>query len=160
MPRNIDLFNELVGLVFAQLYDRFPVASNIDRKKIGEAIGLELISSEINKKGQEQVKFVDPVEGLSFERLLLNTTRWLIHEGFIRSERNDAMVSVVLTSKALTALNAMPASLVPQEDERSFGDQLSGLARETATEARRSAITKIVGEVVGHFVRAATSSPA
>jgi hypothetical protein len=40
MPDNIDEFNQIAALIFAQLYREFPVVVDVDRGAIAKALGV------------------------------------------------------------------------------------------------------------------------
>ncbi|PLX37100.1 MAG: hypothetical protein C0606_11360 [Hyphomicrobiales bacterium] len=153
MPRNIDLFNEVVGLIFAQLYESFPVVTEIDRRMIGEGLGLKLLHDTPGPLGTKSIKFADPIDGMKFDDFLRSAASWLVSEGFVRSLHGDCLSHIVLTSKALAALNMMPEVV----EAKTPGTSLTELANDVATDTRRAAITKIVGEVIGYAVKAVSS---
>lgn len=140
-PKRIALFNTVVGLAFAQLYDAFPFPVRIDEEKIADAMGIirERFTAGDGEPGYETKRLDDDA---SFEDLCEHTFIWLRAEGFIRWDSREA----VLTSKALLTMNAVPAGLTA---EKSLGSQLGDAAKEAGNAAGRAAIGDIVGQVIG-----------
>jgi hypothetical protein len=68
-PPNIDDFNKIAALVFAQLYREFPVPIDIDRAGIAKALG-------VPEKEKEWRNFILP-SGRSFDAMLNRTIGWL-----------------------------------------------------------------------------------
>jgi len=107
---NIDKFDDLIGEIFTQLYESFPEPAFLTAAKfvgtdniyeMNDNIGMELPSKETN--------------------FFMSTIQWLANEDYIRlGDKGDTyFCNVVLTGKALAALNAKPNSLLP-----SLGSQL------------------------------------
>jgi hypothetical protein len=66
LPQNIEEFNAIAGLAFAQLYKEFPVRIDISREAIADAMGVSLLPS-----------------GKSFSQIVTFTLSWLQDEGYI-----------------------------------------------------------------------------
>lgn len=149
MAENIDNFNAVTGLVFAQLYSVFPVRQDLNEKIIADAMGVEAFEVEGFSGGEEPIyNFGEIAPGLKFRKLVLAVTCWLRDEGFVRAEGQRADLNMVLTAKALTALNATPRAL-----EGTLGSKLTTAAKHAGTEAGRSAIAETVGQVIGAAVK-------
>ena len=71
LPQNIEKFNAIAGLAFAQLYREFPARVDISRDAIADAMG---VSSDLLPSGR------------SFSQILAFTLSWLQDEDYI-SER-------------------------------------------------------------------------
>lgn len=70
----------------------------------------------------------------------------------------DTYANARLTPKGLEVLHSVPKSLSGEDAERkSLGDQLTDQLKEVATEGRKQAIGKIVGEIIGSAMKAWTS---
>lgn len=90
-PSNIDLFNDIAAEVFRELYERFPVASEVD----------EL---EIQTKAFEGVAIPDG----EAEDLVEETIKWLVLSGYIHRDKQGFMV---LTLKGLEVLKSTPKAV-------------------------------------------------
>jgi hypothetical protein len=146
LPSNIEEFNIIAGIIFAQLYRAFPVRVPIDIAPIGKAMGFE------GKRWD--------VEELPSGRPLLHITQstisWLHRENFIDvSEASGGPLGgppwtaqTVLTVKGLMALNAIPPGL-----SLSVGAKLT----EVADSGSRSAFGS-VGDLIGGIIGGATKS--
>ncbi len=135
MARNIETFNEIVGLIFAFCYERFPEPTTLPSNLFVE-------------------RLADNVSETDANLLTMFTIDFLVDEGFLRAAVIGDIKQTntyVLTSRALLALNATPDFL-----QHSHGDELSDLAKKSADDARRSAVSKVVGEVIGYAFRAAS----
>ena len=97
-PLNIQEFNKVAGLVFAQLYKAFPILEDIDRKGIAKAMGVV---------GDDWTKHTLP-SGRSFHEVLRWTILWLRDEGYTRAAGTLPTEHVILTTKGLAAMNAVP----------------------------------------------------
>jgi len=129
---NIDVFNENVGKIFADLYNSFPVPKEIHpRDFVGIGIAVES-ESTFEFSSQEKPK--------SSEILFFSTVQWLIREGYISAtELLPTQVyfrTVVLTQKGLMVLNAVPDSLA---NKQSLGDRLVSSAKSGAIDLLKSA---------------------
>jgi hypothetical protein len=94
-PPNIDEFNKITVLIFAQLFPVFPKPVDIDKLQIFRAMGT----------GDKLAS------GQSLSEMLMHTINWLIREGYITSLGLIPTERVVLTQKGLTAMNAVPSGL-------------------------------------------------
>jgi hypothetical protein len=78
VPPNIQEFNTIAGLVFAQLYKAFPAGAKIDRGAIAGAMGAE---------GNDWDKHELP-SGRQLDQMFKDTFSWLDKEGYIKAEAN------------------------------------------------------------------------
>jgi hypothetical protein len=99
-PPNIDDFNKIAALVFAQLYRGFPDKVNIDRAAIAKALGVE----------GDWTKFMLP-SGRSFHDMLNATVGWLMADEYTIVSGQHPSMQVVLTTKGLRAMNSVPSPL-------------------------------------------------
>lgn len=142
-PANIAEFNAIAGLVFAQLYERFPMPiEHIQRKSIAEAMGVATGTWETH---------VLP-SGRSFSEVLAASLNWLTEEGYIRSEGPGSYERVALTRKGLEALNAVPQGL-----SASVGTSLV-MAAGGGSGHNWSHVGDLVGGVIGGFTRSMSGS--
>lgn len=141
-PANIAEFNTIVGLLFAQLYERFPTPiEHIQRQSIASAMGVSSGAWETH---------ILP-SGRPFSEVLANSLNWLTEEGYIRLRGPGSYEGVALTQKALAALNAVPLGL-----SASVG---SSLVMATGGSAQNwSGIGDLVGGVIGGFTKSVTGS--
>lgn len=124
---NIDRFDSLVGKIFAELYENFPVPMNIS----DEMFLAELIPAE---KGTEE--YSDLADGRS--EFFESTVDWLVRAGYVYSViRNeipsDSFMGACLTPKTLECLKGLPANLGGD----TIGRQLSAAAKNSATDIVR-----------------------
>jgi hypothetical protein len=102
-PPNIQEFNTIAGLIFAQLYKAFPVVENIDREGIAKAMRVEGSSGDWSAHRLRS--------GRSFSEALSFTILWLKDEGYTRAYGTMPSERVTLTTRGLMAMNAAPSSL-------------------------------------------------
>lgn len=143
-PKNIELFNQLVGLIFADLYEHFPLPiGTLNAVRYAKNFGIEV--KELNGE-----PFFDrdtiPDTDVKFSFLFSSTKTWLFDEGFIAGDNayQPDLRWAVLTSKALLALNMMPASL-----KKPLGEELKDALKDAGTEAGKAAIGETVGRIIG-----------
>ncbi|MCA1862921.1 hypothetical protein JAB5_33150 [Janthinobacterium sp. HH103] len=103
---NIDAFDELTGRIFAKLYENFPKPIFLDARKFVE--GGE--AACFNADSFTGAEVTPPAEAF------INTATWLVQEGYISVRPNSKTATgfsdAVLSEKGLTALKAVPDSLV------------------------------------------------
>ncbi|MBP0439550.1 hypothetical protein [Tianweitania sediminis] len=147
---NIERFNTIVGLVFEQLYRAFPVPITIDEPAIAKAMGLtvELKYHDDDPRFPPVAQIGNFDDGSSFNGMLWAALPWLVDEGYIRAQGQVRSEEAVLTSKALSILNAAPESL-----GGTLGAKLTGLAKEAGSEAGRAVINGVVGQIFSFGLR-------
>jgi hypothetical protein len=140
-PANIAEFNTIVGLLFAQLYERFPIPiEHIQRQLIASGMGVSTATWETH---------ILP-SGRPFSEVLASSLNWLTEEGYIRSRGPGSYEEVALTQKALAALNAVPQGL-----SASVG---TSLVMATGGSGQNwSGIGDLVGGVIGGFTKTITN---
>jgi hypothetical protein len=100
-PPNIAEFNTIVGLIFAQLYEAFPVLVDlIDRNSIAKAMGV---------MGDWSAHKLP--SGRTFNEMLAYTIAWLSAQNYALASGSHPAERVTLTDKGLAALNRMPKGL-------------------------------------------------
>jgi len=129
---NIDMFNGTAGKVFANLYQCFPVPTEIHLRDFFD---------DKNITEPEQTSDFSPrIILTSSENFVFATVQWLISEGYISAAASlPTQVyfrRVVLTQKGLAVLNAVPDSLV---NKQSIGDRLVASAKAGAMDVLKSA---------------------
>src|SRR5436190_17767991 len=98
LPPNMRDFNEITAVIFARLFNAFPIPGNLQADKIAVELGLA--------DDQQQMP-----SGWLFKEIFASTLDWLIREGFVRSSGVHQVDGVVLTTKGMAALNIVPPSL-------------------------------------------------
>jgi hypothetical protein len=142
LPSNIQEFNIIAGLVFAQLYRAFPVRVGlIDREAIAEAMGIE---------GKDWAAHRLP-SGRTFSEVSAYTISWLNVENYINAAGTHPSEQVTLSVRGLAALNAVPQGL-----GHSIGSELT----EKADKGWRSdygALGDLVGGIIGGVTKSMAS---
>ena len=142
LPPNIEEFNTITGLIFAQLYQAFPVqVPHIDR---------QAIAAVMDVGGDQSVKLKS---GRSFADVLGSTVTWLIEENFIISRGPLAGERAVLSEKGLSALNAVPSGL-----KQPLGSELAEAARGDSSSGIAARIAEVMGSFSGGFTKSYTSN--
>jgi hypothetical protein len=138
-PANIAEFNQIAGLVFAQLYQQFPSYIHIDRNAIAEALGA--------KRDDWDHRLPS---GKIVGDQITSTIGWLNHQGYTFSFGGGHPAEhVVLAQKGLAALNAVPEGL-----SVTVGSSLVSAAGETGRDW--SKIGDLVGGAIGGFTKSMT----
>ncbi|MGU3536802.1 hypothetical protein [Methylobacterium sp. A54F] len=145
----IDYFNTIVGLIFAQLYENFPIPTDLDEEAIADAMGIEKKVPKGFDASEGVYEFGLLPSGDSFHLILSASREWLRDEGFIRAGGEMATVEPVLTSKALAIMSSTPAGLTPDKPGETLGKQIVGAARGAGKTAGNAAIGNLVGQVIG-----------
>jgi hypothetical protein len=140
VPPNIQEFNQVAGLIFAQLYKIFPRIEDIDRNGIAEAMGVPAL--EGTSWGDHKL-----VSGQSFNEMLAHTIGWLNDQDYIKAFGSHPSQRVVLTDLGLRAMNAIPSAL-----DQSIGSALKNEA-DKGPSRDMSKIGDFVGGVFGGFTK-------
>lgn len=147
MDPNFDAFNQVVGLIFDQLYRSFPIAIEIDHDEIANKLGIQvspytpprgLITTRSKTYGN-----ITPTVGM--EEFVDEAIRFLAAEGFLQQQDRTY---IRLSAKALTLLNAPLSGL-----EKSAGSQIVEISKSAGTEAGKAALSEVVGQVIGAAAR-------
>jgi hypothetical protein len=137
-PANIDDFNKIVGLIFAQLYRAFPAPVDIDRHAIARALGVP---------DGEWPTYAMP-SGRTFYDLLSNTIGWLQLEGYTKYFGDYPAENVILTTKGLQAMNAVPSPL-----KERVGVELQRAAGGSSGTHDWSRIGDLIGGIFGGYTK-------
>jgi len=127
--KNIDQFNEAVGLIFATLYESFP-------KRV------ELSSGKIAQK----------IDDFDY-RQVSDTIFWLSKYGYISVGRPMIEASYshcTLTPLGLQLLNAVPDSL--KEKPATYGELLSDAVKDTALEQGKKGLGELAAKAIAYGV--------
>jgi hypothetical protein len=130
-------FNQIAGLIFAQLYEAFPVAEDINKARLAQAMGAD---------GTDWPAHVLP-SGRTLNEMVAHTIGWLNREGFISAYGSHPAERVVLTTKGLAAMNVTPAEL-----KRSVGTELREAAGKGGS-MNLSAVGDLIGGALGGFTK-------
>jgi hypothetical protein len=142
LPSNIQEFNTVAALVFGQLYKAFPVRVDlINREGIAEAMGFG---------GKEWATHKLP-SGRTLSEVMAYTISWLNVENYIHASGSHPAENVTLTTKGLSALNAMPPGL-----GQSVGSELADKA-EKGWRADFNSIGDLIGGIIGGATKSLTS---
>jgi|ERR1700716_2505993 hypothetical protein len=142
-PANVTEFNVIVGLVFAQLYEQFPVpVGHLHEGAIGVAMGAAA-SSEWSAHALPS--------GRPLGEVLLHSVKWLSEEGYVRSGGLTPYEQVTLTEKGLAALNSVPQGL-----SATVGSSL--VKATSGSERNLSGIGDLVGGMIGGLAKSVLGS--
>jgi hypothetical protein len=133
VPSNIEEFNKIAGLIFAQLYRAFPVAEDIDRNAIANAF-------EVAEGNWATHKLPS---GRNFSELLAHTIGWLRVEEYTKAFGSHPAERVILTTKGLMAMSAVPTGL-----KETVGSELRKVA-EKSSGPDLGRVGDLVGGVIG-----------
>jgi hypothetical protein len=136
-PPNIQEFNAVAGLVFAQLYRSFPIHQEITNQGIADAMGLTGSCIEHQLPS-----------GRRFKEVADHTVNWLMAEDYIRRSGRK----LTLTTKGLTAMNAVPSGL-----KQSVGKELTDATTERDGSRDLSRIGDLIGGMLGGFTKSVAS---
>lgn len=148
--KNIERFNLYTAHIFGVLYNEFPVPRMLHGREVVTAVraSLEMYTEEEAK----QHKFV------------AYTLRWLQETGYIKAYGIDENRTFVLEPRAFEAMAApLPKALRGAEVAvLSVGEKLvdvaGGFGGELATETRKEIASQLVGQVIGHAMKAFAGS--
>lgn len=134
MTTRVEIFNEIVGHLFAHMHETFPFPAEFDieelAKKLEAEPGTFMNSDELDwsraklETGDEIDQFVE------------ETLKWLDREGFVERVR-AVQFCARLTAKAFAALNTMPAGL---SATATLGQSLASAAKEGGKEVSKAAL--------------------
>lgn len=135
---NIERFNVLVGVIFAKLYETFPVP-------------VELSVQDFVEQLVDDSELTDDSEYLSggYCKFFTSTIAWLGDHGYlIRGSTLGAgtVRGCVLTASTLEILNAMPANL--ENKGPSLGDQLISATKDSV----KGKVKDLAGELLSKAV--------
>ena len=146
VPRNILMFNRVVVLVLARLYEEFPVPVSLDAGQIGTA------ACEGFTEDQEEIFLVlFSVAG--------ETIRFLRDESLIQFEEQgglsgDLFGSVRLTMRGLALLGRVPEGVDAGAKGKTLGAQIRAAGNKGAADYVASLVGQVVGASVGAGWRA------
>jgi hypothetical protein len=138
---NIDWFNRLVGMLFAEMYSSFPVPIDADHDRILPSIGAK--EGGIAHEWDIYKPLVFPGDkdrdAITFFRA---TWQWLLDEKLIVGDRNHA----TLASRTLSLLNSVPSSVL---EHKTLGVQIGEAAKDMGQDITKDVAKTQLGELVG-----------
>jgi hypothetical protein len=151
LPQNIQEFNQIIVVVFSQLYVAHPMEKTLDPAEIAEVIGVSPTGTLPS--------------GRRFADVFVMTVRWLNDQGFIRANGEDAHERATLTARALVAMNAAPPALVPKgitpplptEPTANTGTTLVR-ATTAVSQGNRTQLVELAGSFIGSVIKATLGS--
>lgn len=126
----MERFNQLAALIFARLYENFPVP-------------LELTPTAY----LSEIIETDDYDGaFNFDEFFGSTVKWLERAGFVWIDRDNSTYDgpaydVVLSERGLATLRSVPNSL---EGTASLGERFANFSREKASEAVSTLIAIVI----------------
>jgi hypothetical protein len=138
---NIERFDQLAGLVFAKLYEHFPIPVSLDIMEFHDVL---------RSTGDE-----GEVEPVFFSA----SVRWLVESGYISNRAEWAAPNhfkhCTLTAKALEVLKGTPSILTGE----SIGDELQSAVRSGAFETIKVLTNEALSRGWSMAVQAAANIP-
>ena len=154
---NVDIFNIVAGIIFARLYNAFPIPTEIDPRSIAlKVLGSDRYSKRHFLAGslREDDLTDETPEGSRYSTIARHSGSWLMQCGFIICVPNSSRPELyVLSPKGFEALAAVPASLTATSETKALGKQLTSAAATVGDRASTAVISNIVGQVIGVAAR-------
>jgi hypothetical protein len=129
---NIREFSIVAGLILDDLLETHPIRKDIDPDSIMNAMGIKQHTDKLES-------------GRMFKEMFGGTLQWLVQEDFVNSTGVSPRQRAGLTTKAMAALNAMPANL----GGKSIADSISDAKADATTSEGRNKLATIVGDLIG-----------
>ncbi|TNY28540.1 hypothetical protein [Thermomonas haemolytica] len=145
-PRNIELFNRIVVLLLAKLYESFPVPVTIESGQLGAE------ATEGFTEDEEEI--FHAVVSVAHE-----TALFLREEGLLSFQGDVNLLdgklhSARLTMKGLALLGRVPEQIDASARGESLGSQIRAAANRGASDYLASLVGQVVGASVGAGWRA------
>jgi hypothetical protein len=134
LPPNIKEFNQIIAVIFAQLYIVHPLPKTLEPDEVAEVLGVAPNATLPS--------------GRPFNEVFAHTVVWLLHQGYIFSNGHHPRDRDVLTDKALAAMNVVQPAL-----GMTRGSELVDATKEAASEAGKGRIAELVGTVIGSIIK-------
>ncbi len=162
---NIDDFNTIVGVVFSQLYESFPIPCKIHSFRIVASVFTDPKAPDVSPEerhrrvmSQYSPDNETPEEKEDKERLdslysvFIAAMDWLKHEGFIRTttEKDLEYLDVVLSLKGLQALSIVPSGV----HSSPLGQQIIESVKVGSLDGVRDLAKKAIGGLVSIITEA------
>ncbi|MFG1495386.1 hypothetical protein ABMA57_02055 [Saccharospirillum sp. HFRX-1] len=141
--KNIEIFEALSGLLFAELYEYFPLPKTIDPKLLALELGNEYWD-EAERPLEDTGQINAYIRHKSPAGLAEPTVRWLANTDFITFDcyRGGKFQNVCLTAKGLEAIRSAPG-----RESRLLNaakSVLAGAAKDSAREELRKVFSEMV----------------
>ncbi len=137
-PPNIDEFNQIAALVFAQLYREFPVVVDIDKGAIAKTLGVSETFWDNHMLPS----------GRSFNDVLGGTIGWLMADKYTIGYGSSPSQRVMLTTKGLQLMNAVTSPL-----KETVGTELRKATEASSGAFDLSKLGDLIGGVIGGFTK-------
>lgn len=138
MTQNIDLFNEYAAIILSQLYESFPVKT-------------EVSAFQVSGMTRQEFRRLRSIERADPQRMVVacSTIEWLLESDYIRGCRfvHRTFEHCVLTDKGLRVLRSTPESL--QKPREPFGESLIRLVQEGSMDAAKGLVTRLLTLEIG-----------
>jgi len=134
LPPNIQEFNEITAVIFAQLYNAHPFPKDLDPDEVASVLAI----SRADKMPSGRI----------FNDVFAHTVSWLTNQGFVFSCGAHPRERAILTAKTLTAMNVVPPSL-----NQSRGSELVDATKQASSATGRNTITEHVGTLIGSIIK-------
>jgi hypothetical protein len=132
LPPNVKEFNEITAVIFAQLYQSFPIQRELDPIEVAKVLAIS-----------ETAKLPS---GRAFNEVFAHTLERLIREDFVDSYGSYPREKCVLTTKAMSVMNVIPPNL-----KKPMGSELGDATRDGSSPANKSKMAELIGEFFGSF---------
>ena len=146
LPQNVKEFNQIILVVFSQLYVAHPLEKTLDPAEIAAVIG-------VSPDGTLP-------SGRRFDEVFESTMRWLHTQGFTNTYGSHARERATLTARALAAMNAVPPALQGPNSIMPSLPQTTGTtgtalveATEQAKQGRTKQLVDLGGSLIGSIIR-------
>ncbi|WP_147336830.1 hypothetical protein [Pseudomonas abyssi] len=146
--KNIEIFEAISGLLFAELYEYFPLPKNIDPTHYALELGDDYWD-EAEQPLEETGQIKGYVRHKSPAGLAKPTVEWLTNTGFITHNgyRNGEFQNVCLTAKGLESIRSAPGT------ENRLLDAAKNILTGAAKDSARDELRKVFSEMVLWSVR-------
>jgi hypothetical protein len=138
LPQNIKEFNEIVLVVFSQLYKEHPVEKTLDLAEIAAVIGVS--PTDVLPSGR------------SFDKVFDSTMQWLRTQGFTHGNASYAHERATLTARGLAAMNALPQAVGTMP---STTGAVLVQAEQAASRGDRKQLVELAGSFIGSIIKSA-----
>ncbi|WP_145133629.1 MULTISPECIES: hypothetical protein [unclassified Pseudomonas] len=138
MTGNIETFDQLTGLIFAKLYERFPIPASLDIMEFHE------VFSSTGEEADIDTSFFNA------------SVRWLIDSGYISDRAiwagTNNFQQCTLTAKALEILKGTPSVL----SGKSIGDELQTAVKSGTLESLKALTNEALSRGFGIAIKTVT----
>lgn len=136
MPQNIDTFNIMVTAILSRLYASFPVELTVTSNDFEL---LTLPDDTVLNWDQHSSEFLRLSQNFNY------TSKFLLHEGYIRGEMLEGQTVIrycTLTTKGLLALQKVPKTL--KSNKKTVGEQMKDLTVNAFKDTSKEMLSALV----------------